>query len=274
MTILDQIVKYKLTEELPRRMRAQPLEVLQAQIADAPPPRDFIAALRSKPGVALIAEVKRASPSKGVFRADFDPVKLASTYAANGAAAVSVLTDTPFFQGKLSYLSQIRSQLPSYPNALDESYPIPLLRKDFIIHPYQVYEARVAGADALLLIAAILRDADLADLLSLTQDLGMAALVEVHDGQELLRVLPLTPRLVGVNNRNLHSFSVKLDTCLKLRPMVPPAVCFVAESGIQTRADMTRLAAAGIDAALVGEALVTAPNVGAKVRELIDGSES
>jgi indole-3-glycerol phosphate synthase len=273
MTILDQIVDYKLSEELPRRMRAQPLEILQASVADAPPPRDFIATLRSIPGVALVAEVKRASPSKGVLRADFDPINLATSYVANGAAAVSVLTDTPFFQGKLAYLSQIRSQLASYQKASDEKYPVPLLRKDFIIHPYQVYEARVAGADALLLIAAILGDAALADLLSLTHELGMAAMVEVHDEEELMRILPLTPRLVGVNNRNLHDFSVNLDTCLKLRSMVPPGVCFVAESGIQTRDDMIRLATVGVDAALVGEALVTAPDIGAKVRELVDERE-
>ncbi len=204
---------------------------------------------------------------------DFDPIHLATTYAANGAAAISVLTDEPFFQGNLVYLTQIRSQLASRLNPSDRPDPVPLLRKDFIIHPYQVYEARAAGADALLLIAAVLPDAELAELLSLTQSQGMTALVEVHDRQELMRVLSLAPRLVGVNNRNLHDFSVNLDTCLRLRSLVPPDVCFVAESGIQTRADMARLAAAGVDAALVGEALVTAPDVGAKVRGLIHGCE-
>jgi indole-3-glycerol phosphate synthase len=254
MTILDRIVDYKRTKELPCRMRDLPLEALRARAAAAPPPRDFVAALRSAPDVALIAEVKCASPSKGLLRPDFDPVHLAATYAANGAAAISVLTDEPFFQGSLAYITQIRSQL-------------------VIIHPYQVYEARAAGADALLLIAAILPDADLAELLSLTQAQGMAALIEVHDREELMRVLPLAPRLVGVNNRNLRDFSVNVDTCLRLRSQVPPEVCFVAESGIQTGADAARLAAADVDAMLVGEALVTAPDVGAKVRELIDGRE-
>ena len=254
-------------------MRDLPLETVRARAAAAPPARDFVAALRSAPGVALIAEVKRASPSKGVLRPDFDAVQLATTYAANGAAAISVLTDEVFFQGNLAYMVQIRSQFSSHLNPSDQPGPVPLLRKDFIIHPYQVYEARAAGADALLLIAAILSDADLAELLSLTQAQGMTALVEVHDREELLRVLPLAPRLVGVNNRNLRDFSVNLDTCLRLRSLVPPDVCFVAESGIQTRADMARLAAAGVDAALVGEALVTAPDVGARVRELIDGCE-
>jgi indole-3-glycerol phosphate synthase len=258
MTILDRIVDYKRTEELPCRMRDLPLEALRARAAAAPPPRDFVAALRSASDVALIAEVKRASPSKGLLLPDFDPVHLAATYAANGAAAISVLTDEPFFQGNLAYITRPE---------------VPLLRKDFIIHPYQVYEARAAGADALLLIAAILPDADLAELLSLTQAQGMAALIEVHDREELMRVLPLAPRLVGVNNRNLRDFSVNMDTCLRLRSLVPPNVCFVAESGIQTRADAARLAAAGVDAMLVGEALVTAQDAGAKVRELIDGRE-
>ena len=152
MTILDQIVEYKRTEELPRRMHDLPLEAVQVQAAAAPPPRDFVAALRSVPGVALIAEVKRASPSKGVLRPDFDPVHLAATYAANGAAAISVLTDEPFFQGSLAHLTQIRQWFDSHPTAGTYGHT-PLLRKDFIIHPYQVYETRAAGADALLLIA-------------------------------------------------------------------------------------------------------------------------
>jgi indole-3-glycerol phosphate synthase len=263
MTILERIVEYKRDEELPRRMRDLPLEAMQARAATAPPPRDLVAALRSAPGVALIAEVKRASPSKGLLRPDFDPIELAVTCAANGAAAISVLTDEPFFQGNIEYLAQIRSRLDSQP----------LLRKDFIIHPYQVYEARAAGADGLLLIAAVLSDSALAELLALTRSLGMTALVEVRSRGELLRVLPLSPRLVGANNRDLRDFSVDLNTCLSLRPLVPAGVCFVAESGIHTRADVARLAAAGVDAMLVGEALVVAPDVAAKVRELVNGRE-
>jgi len=263
MTILDQIVEYKRTEELPRHMRDLSLEDVQVRATVAPPPHDFIAALRSTPGVTLIAEVKRASPSKGLLRPDLDPVNLATAYAANGATAISVLTDEKYFQGSLAYLAQIRQVLN-----------LPLLRKDFIIHPYQVYEARAAGADALLLIATVLSDDDLAELLALTRALGMAALVEVHGGDELARVLPLKPRLVGVNNRDLRNFRVDLNTCLSLRPLVPAEICFVAESGIHTRADVARLAAAGVDAMLVGEALVVAPDIAAKVRELADGRES
>jgi anthranilate phosphoribosyltransferase len=270
-SLLARIVDYKRTEELPRRMRDVPLETMQARAAAAPAPCDFIAGLRSAPGVALIAEVKRASPSKGVLRPDFDPVQLAATYAANGAAAISVLTDEPFFQGSLAYLAQIRQRLALPLEGGEQPRPLPLLRKDFIIHPYQVYEARAAGADALLLIAAILPEADLAQLLSLTHTLGMTALVEVTSEEELGRVLPLAPQLVGVNNRDLRDFSVNLNTCLRLRPLVPPDICLVAESGIHTRADVARLAAAGVDAVLVGEALVTAPNVAAKIRELTDG---
>jgi indole-3-glycerol phosphate synthase len=274
MTILDRIVDYKRTGELPHRMRAQPLEAIKDRAGAAPPPRDFIAALRSRLDVALIAEVKRASPSKGMLRPDFDPIHMAATYAGSGATAISVLTDKPFFQGDLAYLTQIRTRLDSHPPASSQADVVPLLRKDFIIHPYQIYEARAAGADALLLIAAVLPDADLAKLLSLTNELGMTALIEVHDEQELRRVLPMAPRLVGVNNRNLHDFSVNLDTSLRLRPLVSPDICFVAESGIHTRADMAQLAAAGVDAALIGEALVTAPDIGAKVQELTDGRQS
>jgi len=254
-------------------MHDLPMETVQSRAATAPPARNFVAALRSAPGVALIAEVKRASPSKGMLRPNLDPIHLAATYAANGAAAISVVTDEVFFQGSLEYLTQIRQALASRPAGEDRSTLVPLLRKDFIIHPYQVYETRAAGADALLLIAALLSDDDLAKLFAVTRMLGMTALVEVHNADELMRVLPLAPRLVGVNNRDLRDFSVDLNTCLSLRPLVPPDVCFVAESGIHTRADMARLAAANVNAALVGEALVVASDVGAKVRELLDGSE-
>lgn len=273
MTILDRIVDYKRTEEVPGRMRDLPLEAVQVRAADAPAPRDFIAVLRSAPGVSLIAEVKRASPSKGVLRTDFDPIQLATTYAANGAACLSVLTDEPYFQGNLAYLTQIRQRLSSDSTGSDRFELVPMLRKDFILHPYQVYEACAAGADALLLVAAILSDAELGELLSLTRSLGMEALVEIHSEEELGRVLPLAPRLVGVNNRDLRDFSVDLNTCLKLRSLVPSEICFVAESGIHTRADVARLAEAGVDAMLVGEALVTAPDVGTKVRELVDDFE-
>lgn len=264
MTILTSIIRYKSKQELPRQMELKEPALVRAEAALAPPPRDFVAALRrTAPRVALIAEVKKASPSKGVLRHKFDPLALANAYARHGAAAISVLTDARYFQGRLEYLTRIRQHLE------EAGRPRPLLRKDFIFHPYQVYEARAAGADALLLIAAVLNDDELANLLALTRSLGMAALVEVHNRAELERVLPLQPRLVGVNNRDLRDFSVDLNTCINLRGRVPADICFVAESGIHTAADVARLARHGIDAVLVGEALVKAPDVGRKVQELV-----
>jgi len=174
------------------------------------------------------------------------------------------LTDAKYFQGKLEYLTRIKQHLSQNGNRI-----VPVLRKDFIFHPYQIYEARAAGADALLLIAAVLKDKELADLLALTRKLEMTALIEVHNKEELERVLPLQPRLLGVNNRNLHDFSVDLNTCIELRQYVPEGVCFVAESGIHTAADVARLAKEGVDAILVGEALVKARDVGVKVKELV-----
>lgn len=265
MTILDDIVKYKRTEELPKQMQLREAALVRAVAALAPRPRDFVAALRATDRIALIAEVKKASPSKGLLRHHFDPLELAASYAANGAAAISVLTDTRYFQGKLADLTEIRNHLTG---SNKQSGP-PLLRKDFIFDPYQVYEARAAGADALLLIVAVLTDHELADLLALTHSLGMTALVEVHNRTELERVLSLQPRLIGVNNRDLHDFSIDLNTCIELRQYVPAGICFVAESGIHTVADVARLAGAGIEAILVGEALVKAKDVGGKIKELL-----
>jgi indole-3-glycerol phosphate synthase len=264
MTILDEIVKYKRIDELPKQKQAREAALVRAEAALAPKPTDFVAALRATQNVALIAEVKKASPSKGLLRPNFDPVELAGVYTENGAAAISVLTDAKYFQGKLAYLTQIRTHLQE----LQGAERPPLLRKDFIFDPYQVHEARAAGADALLLIAAVLNDTEMAELLTLTHKLGMTALVEVHDRTELERVLPLQPRLIGVNNRDLRDFSVDLNTCIELRQHVPGDICFVAESGIHTAADVARLSREGIDAILVGEALVKTRDVGQKVREL------
>lgn len=261
-TILERIIEHKRHYELPERRDRLPLAELEGRARAAPPPRSLRDALRARPGLALIAEVKRASPSRGLLRADFDPLQMAAEYATNGAAALSVLTDGPFFQGELDHLIRIRAWLD------DHGLALPVLRKDFIIDPYQVYEARAAGADAILLIAAVLSDAELAELGSLAGHLGMEALIEVHDRAELERALALRPQLVGVNNRDLRDFSVNLETCLALRRLAPPEVCFVAESGIHAPADVRRLAAAGVDAMLVGEALVTAADVGARTREL------
>lgn len=273
MTILDDIIKYKRIEELPRQMELRQAALVQAEAMLAPKPRDFVAALRAGKQVALIAEVKKASPSKGLLRHNFDPLELATTYAENGASAISVLTDARYFQGSLNHLTQIRQHLDATPPSALRSplfAPPPLLRKDFIFDPYQIYQARAAGADALLLIAAVLSDKNMADLLSLTHSLRLTALIEVHDRVELARVLPLQPRLIGVNNRNLHDFSVDLSTCIELRQHVPADICFVAESGIHTAADVARLAREGVDAVLVGEALVKAKDVGRKVRELVN----
>jgi indole-3-glycerol phosphate synthase len=258
MTILDEIIQYKRTEELPKQMQAHDFVTLKAEAALSAQPKDFVAALRQSPGVALIAEVKKASPSKGVLCHDFNPVDLAMTYTQNGASAISVLTDTRYFQGELAYLTQIRQAVKT-----------PLLRKDFIFDPYQLYEARAAGADAILLIASVLTDKEMADLFALANKLKLTVLIEVHNRAELERVLPLKPRLIGVNNRNLHDFSVDLNTCIELRQHVPAEICFVAESGIHTVSDVARLAKEGIDAMLVGETLVKSRDVGKKVRELV-----
>lgn len=269
MTIFDDIVKYKRIEELPRQMQAREAALVLAEASLARPPRDFVAALRARPNrVALIAEIKKASPSKVLLRHHFDPLELASIYAENGAAAISVLTDSRYFQGRLEDLAQVRA-------AQKTAGSPPLLRKDFIFHPYQVYEARAAWAYALLLIVAILNDRELADLLDLTTRLKMTALVEVHDRAELERVMPFRPRLVGVNNRDLRTLAVDLTTCIELRQYVPADIAYVAESGIFTAADVARLAREGIEAILVGEALVKAKDVARKVQELInyqDGS--
>jgi indole-3-glycerol phosphate synthase len=226
---------------------------------DRPAPLDLAAALRPK-GVGLIAEVKQASPSRGLLCSDFSPLGLAETYARNGAAAISVLTDFHFFRGELDHLARIRRGL---------EVDIPLLCKDFIFDPYQVHEAYAHGADALLLIAAVLSGESLAEMLSLTRELGMVALVEVHSQEEMARVLPLQPRVVGINNRDLRDFSVDLDTFGRLRSLVPDDIVAVAESGVHTARDVQSLAEMGADAVLVGEALVTAHDPAAKVRELV-----
>lgn len=260
-TILDEITRRKRVE-IARARSDQPLTGIRAKAALAPQPRDLVAALRAPgfPGAGplrLIAEVKRASPSKGLLRPELDPAALALEYEAGGAAAVSVLTDAHYFQGSLADLRAVR-----------QATRLPVLRKDFVLDPYQVYEARAAGADGVLLIVAALGDEELAVLHRLVESLGMAALVEVHDREELKRALAVEPRILGVNNRDLRTFEVTLETTARLRPLVPPDVVLVAESGIQTKADVARLAAMGVDATLVGEALVRARDVGQKMREL------
>lgn len=262
-TFLTRILDHK-RSEVARQQAKIPLAALEAQAAAAPPVRDFAAALRQPERVTLIAEVKKASPSKGVLIENFDPLALAQTYAQAGAAAISVLTDVRFFQGSLKYLEGIRQAQAAGGQA------VPLLRKDFLIDPYQVYEARAYGADALLLIVAALDDPSLAALLALTHELGMQALVEVHSEAELERALAGGARLVGVNNRDLHSFATTLETTERLAARLPAQgrPVLVSESGIASAADVARVAGYGADAILVGEALVTAPDTAARVREL------
>ena len=258
MTILDDIIHYKRAEELPRCKERIPLVEVQRRAAAASPPADFVALLRGVGPVALIAEIKRASPSKGLLCPQLDPLALASVYIANGAAAISGLTDARYFQGSLEHLEQVHALRQ------EAGAAVGLLRKDFIVDAYQVYEARAAGADAVLLIAAVLTGSELAELLALARSLGMEALIEVHDEAELERALRCRPRLIGVNNRDLRTFKVALETCLSLAPHAPPEVCLVAESGIHSRADVERLAQAGVDAILVGEALVTSEDPAAQ----------
>jgi indole-3-glycerol phosphate synthase len=257
MTILDEIVISK-QAEVAAAQRHLPREKLEAQLAAAPPARDFRAALAPPGPIRLIAEIKKASPSAQVIRTDFDPATIALTYQAHGAACLSVLTDAPYFQGHLAHLAQIR-----------QAATIPLLRKDFLIDDYQIVEARSAGADAVLLIAEILDDASISRLLQLARQLGMAALVEFHDAANLPRVLDCGADLVGINNRDLRHFGTDIEHTLRLRDQIPSEIVLVSESGIRTRHDVERLQAAGISAILVGESLMRAPDTGIAVKQLL-----
>ena len=259
--VLVEIVAHKRIEVAEAKQR-RPVELLQAQLADAPPVRDFVAALRTsaeRSGVGLIAEVKKASPSAGLIRADFDPVAIAQCYATNGAACISCLTDEKYFQGRLEYLTAIR-----------KAVSLPVLRKDFVIDRYQVLEARVAGADAILLIAECLDDCQLRDLYFYASELGLECLIELYEPENLDRVLKLDPPLIGVNNRNLKTMITDLDHTIRLAPQIVSADrILVAESGIRSRADVARLQAAGCRGILVGESLMRLADIGPGVRELL-----
>ena len=257
--ILDDIVVAKRLE-LERSRQERLLSVLKERINEKPPALNLAAALRGS-GVRVIAEVKKASPSKGLLCPDFNPLELAKTYAANGAAAISVLTEVDYFQGSLSYLSDIKST-PGLEH-------IPLLRKDFLFSPYQIYESRAFSADALLLIVAILTDTELAFLISLAHELGMQCLVEVHDHTELARALQSGAKIIGINNRNLRTFDVDIATTERLCPLIHSDRIIVSESGIKNRQDIDRLQTCGVNAVLIGEALVTADDVAARLRELV-----
>ena len=256
-SILDKIIEHK-QGEIAAAKRAVPIEELESRIADAVPPLDFLAPIRASDQVSLIAEVKKASPSKGVIREDFEPVAIAKAYQEAGATCISVLTDENFFQGQLDYLTKIREQVS-----------LPLLRKDFIIDPYQVLEARVAGADAVLLIAECLNDELLRTLHDQIVALGMTPLVELYQPENLEPVLRCGAELIGINNRNLETFETDLNHCIRLRESIPTDKPVVGESGIFTAEDVTRLRAANIDAMLVGESLMRQPDIATAVRQLV-----
>ena len=254
-TILDKILDDK-RDEVEQKKQFLPLSVLKERLTQQKP-LDFAGALRGK-GLKLIAEVKKASPSRGVLCPDFKPVALANAYVQGGAAAISVLTEVNYFQGSLRYLAELRDRVS-----------IPLLRKDFIIDGYQVYESAVYGADALLLIAAILGQAQLEELLALSHSLGLKCLVEVHNEDEVERALLSGAEIIGINNRDLNTFAVDTDTTRRLRPLIPEGRIVVSESGINNRDDVRRVKEWGVNAVLVGEALVTASNIPAKMKELL-----
>ncbi len=256
--ILDQIVADNL-EELESKKRSVPLKELQRVALEQPTPLDFASALRGE-RVQLIAEVKKASPSKGVIRSDFNPVEIAQTYAGNGAAAISVLTEAKYFQGSLNYLRDIREALGNR---------LPLLRKDFLCDLYQVYESRAYGADSLLLIVAILTPEKLEELSELSHELGMSCLVEVHNEAELEIALRSETRIIGINNRDLSTFDVDLTTTKRLRPLIPQDRIVVSESGIKERNDMEKMRQWGVDAVLIGESLMSATSIISKMKELL-----
>ncbi|PYM72318.1 MAG: indole-3-glycerol phosphate synthase TrpC [Candidatus Rokuibacteriota bacterium] len=257
MSVLVEIVG-NTRNEVARRRVAVPRAGLERLCRQAPPARDFEGALRGRPGtVRLIAEVKKASPSRGVLAGDLNPVEVATAYATHGAHAISVLTDEKYFKGSLDDLRAVRGAVN-----------VPLLRKDFTIDEYQLWESRAAGADAVLLIVSILEPAQLSDLLAAAKGLGLAALVECHTAAELDQALAAGSRIVGINNRDLATFETRLETTLALVPSIPPGPIVVSESGFFTAADVRRVVAAGAHAVLIGEALVRSGDIAAKIREL------
>jgi indole-3-glycerol phosphate synthase len=254
--ILQKIVESK-REEVARQKEILPLGELRQMLADRSPTRDFEGAIRNR-DCAVIAEVKRSSPSKGRIREDFDPVGIAGIYEDNGASAISILTERKFFEGNTAYVPQISSVVG-----------LPLLRKDFIIDPYQINETRVLGADALLLIARLLEAGELRDFIGLASELGLAALVEVHDAADMEKAVSSGARIVGINNRDLATFRTDLDVSIRLARRIPKAITVVSESGIASRGDIEKLMEAGIHAFLVGESLMREKDVGKKLRELL-----
>lgn len=255
--ILEKILARKRIE-VEQSFRKQPLIDLMKRCEQIAPARDFLAPLRTAPPIRLIAEIKKASPSKGVIRPNFDPVAIAQAYQAGGASCLSVLTDVDFFQGSLENLTKVRQVVD-----------VPLLRKDFIVHPYQVYEARVAGADAVLLIAECLNRQELRSIYQLVRELGMVALIELHDRRNLDNVLNTGSELVGINNRNLTSFEVDLDHTIRIKSEIPGDRIVVSESGISSPKDVQRLDEHGIQAMLVGESLMRQADITDATRQLL-----
>lgn len=255
--ILNTIIAHK-QKELEIEQQQMPLAELESKLANLPPTKNFQGAISQPGNINLIAEVKKKSPSKGIIREDFDPIQIAETYTENGAAAISVLTDIQFFDGSLEYLSSIR-----------EVVDVPLLRKDFTIDPYHIYQARVAGADAILLIVAVLTPDQLREFMDIAESLSLASLVEVHTETELKIALDVGAEIIGINNRDLRTFHTDLATTFRLRESIPTEKVVVSESGIYSRVDVESLREAGVNAILVGESLMRSPDIGEQVRKLI-----
>ncbi len=256
--MLEKIVQSK-KESVEAAKRRLSLVSLRSAVKDLPPPRDFVGALQASNEIALIAEIKKASPSKGLIRADLDPVQIARVYQENGASAISVLTEEKYFQGSIRTLQQVR-----------KTTCLPLLRKDFIIDEYQIYQARFHGADAVLLIVTLLSAPQLKDYLRIAAELGLGVLVEVHSSEELQKSLLAGAEVIGINNRNLESLKVDLTTTFGLLDSIPEEKIVVSESGISTRQEVLRLKQVGVDAVLIGEALMREPDISRKLKELLD----
>ncbi len=255
--ILDKIHSHKLKEIAENKKRI-PIDVLKERCKEFPKTRKFGEAIKRKNRIKIIAEVKKASPSAGIIREDFNYVNIAMEYEASGASAISVLTDKEFFMGELKYLTEIK-----------ETIQLPVLRKDFIVDSYQIYESRAAGADSILLIARLLTKEQIDTFLSLAHSLGMECLVEIHDNNELQKTLETGAVIIGINNRDLDTFETNLDTTLQLCPLIPEEKIIVSESGIKTRADVLKLEEAGIDAILIGETLMRSNDIHLKIKELL-----
>ncbi|MBE7447046.1 MAG: indole-3-glycerol phosphate synthase TrpC [Planctomycetia bacterium] len=257
MTILDKIHRHKLFEIAENKKRI-PLEVLKKAIPKGHETKTFSRALTCDTNISIIAEIKKASPSQGVIKEDFNPIEIARLYEAGGAAAISVLTDEKFFQGNLKYLMDVK-----------KSVTLPVLRKDFIVDAYQIYEARFAGADAILLIAALLSKEEIQFFLDLAQEMCMDCLVEVHAEAELQKVLQTSATIIGINNRDLATFKIDLETTDRLMSMIPDEKIIVSESGIKSRTEIVKLFKMGINAILVGETLMKSHDIPAKLHELL-----